>query len=257
MGRLLESGEHRFFEELSEAVRHEVAAVAPPRVLHKEIGVLAAHMMERRCAGVLVVDATRLGRWERRHGARAFELVMSRVSRALHEVVHATYAEDALIVAEHVDSDVLAVFLIHDLASPDNAYVDLEELQRACMGSLLQAFRELPLVFQDALDQIALGSAMLIHNSSVAPQRSIYRALRTARLDAQAVYGEAQRQRDRVVGRVIAHRRIRTFYQPIMQIDASAAEPTLFAYEALSRPMAREADRLGVHLFVAASRAEL
>lgn len=257
MDRLLESGEHRVLEELSEAVRHEVAAAHVPRVLHEELDALAGHVSARRCAGVLVVDATRLSSWERRHGAQAFELVMGHVSNALHGAVASALGEGALIVSEHTGSDVLGIFPVQGTSSPEGAFVDLEELQRSCKDALLQTFHELPLAYQSALDQIALGSALLIHNSSVAPQRSIYRALRTARQDAQAVYGESQRQRNRFVGRVIAHRRIRTFYQPIMQMQGVPSEPELFGYEALSRPMEHEADRLGVHLFVAASRAEL
>ena len=56
---------------------------------------------------------------------------------------------------------------------------------------------------------------------------------------------------------MIAHRKIRTMYQPIMRLAEPEQAPQLVGYEALSRAEPGDADRLGVHLFVAASKAEL
>lgn len=137
--------------------------------------------------------------------------------------------------------------------SESGVTIDFEEIATRMKRKLFEPFCDSHLNFQQALDLVAPGSALILHNSSVDPRREIYRAIRRARTEAHVNYRDMQRRRNRVIGHMIAHRKIHTVYQPIVELHDRSS----LGYEALSRAGANDAEKLGIHLFVAATRAEL
>lgn len=250
-------------EQLSEAVRHEqeerleveIAGVDLP-ALHERLEALVRRIERRECVAVFVFDASRLGAWERQYGAGAFDAIIRRLSAELMEVGSAQLGEQTLVCLEARGGDTVLVFPARTKGqgAREATLVDLEDQLHQLNKALLRRFGSCQLWFHEALEAVTSGSSVILHHGAVDPRRAIYRAVRKARHDARIAHGEIQRRRNRIVGHVIAHRKIRTLYQPIVRLEQG--QPA-FGFEALSRPLAREARKLGVHLFVAASRAEL
>ncbi len=250
------TAEQHQLEELSEAVLDEEAEKARSMLplLHDVLDDLAKDVEKRRCVGLIIVDNSRLAGWERRHGAAAFTTLMSRLTHSAVEAHGVVIRDDDTLCLEHPGGDSILLFLSRPRQNEGVApSVDVEDVMTRFERHLLDPFNLSKLRFQQALDSISLGSALLLHNASVDPRREIYRAIRQARKNADVRYHETKRRRHRVVGHMIAHRNIETKYQPIFHLP----QQELLGFEALSRAAARDADRLGVHLFVAAARAEL
>lgn len=205
-----------------------------------------------RCSAVFVFDASRLAAFERQHGAVAFDALFEKFVQALARVCTQHLGDDVMLCVDAREGD--SVLIFPSQSEPvQGAWLDLEDQLYSLQKDLIARIAELQLWYQDALEAIASGSSVILHNSAVNPRRAIYRAIRLARHDAQVAYGEVQRRRHRIVGHVIANQKLRTFYQPLVNLESGET----FGFEALSRPWEREARKLGVHLFVAASRAEL
>jgi EAL domain-containing protein (putative c-di-GMP-specific phosphodiesterase class I) len=251
-----ESVDQRELKELSEAVRDEEAeelkACSLP-TLSAVIEVLAQKVEQRALVGLVMFDASNLGVWERQHGASAFDAVMARLARNVEQMRGDVIGAEDEVCLDAVGGEALLVFLSRPHDSDGTAVVDFEELISRIRRGALEPDHDTHLAMHTAFEKLAAGSALIIRNSSVDPRREVYRSIRRARDDAKAHYLEVQRQRHRVVGQMIAHRKIHTLYQPIVRLDSNE----LMGFEALSRAAQSESERLGVHLFVAAARAEL
>jgi EAL domain-containing protein (putative c-di-GMP-specific phosphodiesterase class I) len=244
-------------EELSEAVRDEEATRARANlpVLHEVIDELAERVAQRTCVGVIVLDGSALGAWERQHGAAAFAAVMGRLAELTFSLRGPYVSTEDIVCFDAIGGDMILIFLSQPqgAAASSLASVDFEDIGNRIKERLFEPFTQSQLFYHQALDLIVPGSALILHNSSVDPRREIYRAVRRARQEAQTHYKETLRRRHRVVGHMIAHRKIQTLYQPIYSLPGRE----VLGYEALSRAEQSDAQKLGGHLFVAASKAEL
>lgn len=252
-----ETGEQRQLEELSEAVLDEEVerACSEIPVLHQVIDTLAERVAERRCVGLIVVDTSNLEEWERLHGSKSFSALIGQLADATRHPDGETVRSEDIVCLDRPQGDTVLLFLAEpkDGDDPGTPRLDLEDVMTRVKRQLFEPFSSSQMNFQRALDSVSLGSALLLHNSSVNPRREIYRAIRRARADAKVKYHEMQRRRHRVIGHMIAQRKIETMYQPIVELPSRQ----IMGYEALSRAEETDAEELGVHLFVAASRAEL
>lgn len=242
-------------EELSEAVRDEdkLLTRVDLRALHAYISELGRQVNERECVGVVVVDASELTQWERQHGSAAFDSLMGHLATALRQMRGSALRIEDTVCLDADGGEAVYVFLSGPREDRPGPSVDFEQVVRRVRRSCFEHFEGAEWLLRNALDQVAIGSSLIIHNDSVDPRREIYRAIRKAKSDAQYNHNEVQRQRHRVVGHMIAQRKINTLYQPIVDMQTGG----IVGYEALSRAAESDADRLGVHLFVAASKADL
>lgn len=253
-----ESIDPKELEELSEAVREEDAAevvVDGLPTLHEIIEDVAEQVSKRSIVGVVLFDASNLGAWERQHGASAFDTVLGRLAKSVIDLRGQSIRSEDQICFEWPRGDSLLVFLSKPRMDDNqrSAAVDFEEIVDRLERDVFDPSHDAQLWLHEAFEKVATGSALIIHNSSVDSRREVYRAIRRARSDAHVNHLERQRKRHRVVGHMIAHRKINTLYQPIVNM----ATREVVGYEALSRAENAEAERLGVHLFVAAAKAEL
>lgn len=250
-----ENGIQQELDELSEAVRDEDAELSlvelPP--LHEYIDEVAVRVTRRECVGVLVLDASNLGAWERTHGAALFTQLMSRLAYSTQRMRGSVIRGDDIVCVEAPSGDTIIIFLGGPRQGTDGPTIDFEAIVTRVKRLLFEPFQSTQLWYHTALEQVCTGSALLIRNDSVDPRREVYRAIRQARIDAQVSHRELQRQRHRVVGHMIAQRKIRTLYQPILDLRTMET----IGYEALSRAEQADAEKLGVHLFVAAAKADL
>lgn len=241
--------------ELSEAVRDEDARLIRSELspLHDHIEDLARSVEDRSCVGLVVMDACDLGAWERQYGAAAFESLMNRLAHAVECMRGTAIRKDDVVCLDAPRGEAIVVFLSAPREYADGPTVDFENIVKRIKREFYDYFESSEWWFHQALERVSVGSAFIIRNDSVNPHREIYRAIRKAQIDAQVNHREAQRQRHRVVGHMIAQRKISTLYQPILSIQTGE----IVGYEALSRAEPSDAQRLGVHLFVAAAKAEL
>lgn len=252
-----ESVDQQELEELSEAVRDEEAeGLKAPQLptLNSVIDALAQKVEDRALVGMVMFDASNLGAWERQHGASAFETVMGRLAHNVERMRGDSIRADDVVCLDAAGGEAVLVFLTRPReADWRGGAVDFEDVFGQISRDVFEPSHDAQLVVHQAFEKIAAGSALIIRNSSVDPRREIYRSIRRARSDAQANYLEMQRKRHRVVGQMIAHRKIHTLYQPIVRIDTNE----IMGFEALSRAAEADSEQLGVHLFVAAARADL
>jgi len=250
-----ESADRTELEELSEAVRDEDARLHQVefKPLHHHLEDIAEMVLERTCSGLIILDGTNLDIWERQYGAASFRAFMNRVAEAVDSSRGSSIRSSDIVCLDGEAGDSIIVFLTSSREESIGPSIDFEtisdRLKRRIFGNFLSA----EWWYHQALEQMAIGSALIIRNDSVDPRREVYRAIRRARHDAQLSQKEVQRQRHRVVGSMIAQRKITTLYQPIVHMRTGV----VVGYEALSRAEPVDADRLGVHLFVAAAKAEL
>lgn len=251
------TAEQRQLDELSEAVLDEEVqrSNAQLSVLHEIIDELAEEVAQRQCVGLIVVDTVNLEGWERRHGAVSFAALMARLAEAARNARGDAIRTSDRLCLNMPGGDMLLLFLSQPRGNSDTVSpsIAVEDVMARFERQLFEPFAAAKITFHEALDSVAMGSAHLLHNASVDPRREIYRAIRRARADAEVNFHEMQRRRHRVVGHMIAHQKIDTVYQPIVALP----ERRIVGYEALSRADEADSDELGVHLFVAASRAEL
>ena len=252
-----ETGEQRQLEELSEAVLDEEIERAQPRLsaLPEMIDEVARRVADRICVGLILVDTSNLESWERRQGAETFSALMGKLAEAAGLARGRSIRDNDLLCIDMPGGDTMLLFLAQPRDGEDNlsTSIAIEDIVARFERQLFEPFAGRKLGFHEALDSISLGSALILHNASVDPRREVYRAIRRARADARVNFKEMHRRRHRVVGHMIAHRKILTKYQPIVALP----ERQIVGFEALSRAEDRDAEELGVHLFVAASRAEL
>lgn len=250
-----ESGIQQEMDELSEAVRDEDAELdlveLPP--LYEHITEIGRSVSAREVVGVIVLDASKLGAWERQYGAALFTQLMSRLAKATDRMKGSAIRTDDHVCIDASGGDTILIFLGGPRHGNDGPSIDFEAIVSRVKRLLYEPFQSTQLWYHTALEQVCTGSALLIRNDSVDPRREIYRAIRQARIDAQVSHREIQRQRHRVVGHMIAQRKIKTLYQPIVELGSHET----VGFEALSRAEQSDADKLGVHLFVAAAKADL
>lgn len=250
-----ESGTQQELDELSEAVRDEDAEQGlvelPP--LHVNIEKIAQRVADRTCVGVIVLDATNLGAWERQYGATQYSQLMSKLAQATERMKGSAIRHDDIVCIDAPAGETVLIFLGGPREDADGPTIDFENIVTRVKRQLFEPFQATQIWYHTALEMVCTGSALLIRNDSVDPRREIYRAIRQARIDAQVGHREIQRQRHRVVGHMIAQRKIRTLYQPIVELSSGEA----VGFEALSRAEQADAEKLGVHLFVAAAKADL
>lgn len=251
-----ESVDQLELEELSEAVRDEEAEgfnVPQFPTLGSVIDALAQKVEDRDLVGMVMFDASNLGAWERQHGAAAYDSVIARVAHNVERMRGETVRSEDVVCFDAIGGEAVLVFLTRPRGESRNPTIDFEEVIGRVTRGVFEPAHDAQLVVHQAFEKIAAGSALIIRNSSVDPRREIYRAIRRARSDAQANYLEMQRRRHRIVGQMIAHRKIHTLYQPIVRLDSN----DIMGFEALSRAAESDSEQLGVHLFVAAARADL
>ncbi len=245
-------------DELSEAVRteeqdRELADAEGLSTLSDCIDTVASSVASRDCSAVVVLDGSNLGAWERKYGSGAFNALMARIGAAFEDLRGSAIRNEDVVCIDGRGGDSIIVFLGPPREQQNGLMIDFDEIAVRLKSALLKPYEGFEIWYHEALDHIATGSALIIHNDSVDARREIYRAIRQARADSQTNLKEVQRRRHRVLGHMIAQRRIRTFFQPIVDLETNE----LFGWEALSRASGNDAERLGVHLFVAASRADL
>lgn len=250
-----ESVDQLELNELSEAVRDEDARLIRVELqpLHHHIDELAQKVEDRSCVGLVIMDACDLGQWERQYGASAFQSLMSRLAHAVERMRGSAIRNEDIVCIDAEKGEVILVFLSAPRDDADGPSIDFENIVNRIKQKFYGYFESSEWWYHQALERVSAGSALIIRNDTVDPHREIYRAIRKAQVDAQVNHRETQRQRHRVVGHMIAQRKISTLYQPIVAIK----DGEIVGYEALSRAEPTDAQRLGVHLFVAAAKAEL
>ncbi len=252
---VFETADRHELEELSEAVRDEDARLTSVsfQPFSDLIHQLAERVEDRSCVGLIIIDGTELGPWERQYGSANFRVLMARIAQSIERLRGAGLRRDDIMCLDAVDGESLIIFLTASRDESVGPPIDFETVVNRVKRQVFESFASSEWWYHHALEQVAFGSSLIIRNDSVEPCRELYRAIRKARVDAQVSQRELARQRQRVLGHMIAQRKITSLYQPIVDLGTM----TNMGFEALSRAETDDADRLGVHLFVAAARAEL
>jgi EAL domain-containing protein (putative c-di-GMP-specific phosphodiesterase class I) len=255
---LLEEFDKLEQEELSEDPADQQAAELDSLLptLDQRMPDISPRVADRSVVGVVVLDASNLESWERNYGSKAFDAVMSHLAKMTSQLQGNFIRSDEVVCQDAPGGDCLLIFLSAPRGSGvdgNSQRIDFKDIIRRLRSELTAPFNGQRLWLQEAVEKIAIGRALIVHNNSVSPHREVYRAIRRAKSDAQVNFRDMERRQNRVVGEIITSKNIQTLYQPVVELD----EGSPFGFEALSRPDSELKDELGAHLFVAASRADL
>ncbi len=188
--------------------------------------------------GVLFVDIEKYAHIEDFYGWEVFDEVLRETTRALRRLLGTLLSTEDLVAVNRPSGSEFCVFATLPSGIAREEAVDrLQRKSRLLEESLRQ---QLSGTFQNRIHRrigLSVGSARIHYSPQVRLERLVYRALREAASLAASREVEhaallAEQFRD-----VLAHRQVRTVYQPIVDLATSR----VYAWEALSRGPAETA----------------
>jgi EAL domain-containing protein (putative c-di-GMP-specific phosphodiesterase class I)/GGDEF domain-containing protein len=193
---------------------------------------LRALLDARRHLGVIHVEPANIDLVESLYGWQVFDRVMARLGAVLKELPGSDLPAGALLAAGGVPADRFVVFVPE---GPRGTDVDPEDL--AAMSAAVKARLESVLDEDEATAALSprptvrTGYALLSENPFYRFERRIHAAVEEARRLSDRRAARRDRVWGRELKRAIREARIRTVWQPVVEL----ASGSVFGFEALSR----------------------
>lgn len=182
--------------------------------------------------GVLVADLEALAQVESFFGWESFDDLLRETARALRAALGTTLAPDDLIAVDRPSGSLFSIFVSLPAGLASSEARERLQARAEAVGSALNAAL---VARQDARlprgMALEVGHARLLYSPQVRLERLLYRALAEAGAVARSRRGEEAALLKEQFRDILARKRIRTFYQPIVDLSTGA----VVAHEALSR----------------------
>lgn len=182
--------------------------------------------------GVLVADLEALAQVESFFGWESFDDLLKETARALRAALGTTLAPDDLIAVDRPSGSLFSIFVSLPAGLASSEARERLQARAEAVGSALNAAL---VARQDARlprgMALEVGHARLLYSPQVRLERLLYRALAEAGAVARSRRGEEAALLKEQFRDILARKRIRTFYQPIVDLSTGA----VVAHEALSR----------------------
>lgn len=204
-------------------------------------------------AAVVLVDGSALGRIEQIYGIEAHRRVCNGLAHSVSEATKCHVATGDLLVRGDAGSDELFLFLFRSRRDSEFYREGLPAVVRSLREAFeKQATRILYPYFSES-PGLPVGSALALHNPTLAEPRQLVRVLESARREAELAARIAERDAQRRFFEVVMAEEITTLYEPIVNLETRE----LLGYEALSRGPAGTAVEAPGALFAMAARTKL
>ncbi|HUM01741.1 MAG TPA: EAL domain-containing protein [Thermoanaerobaculia bacterium] len=203
--------------------------------------------------GVLVADMEPLSQVEEFYGWESFDDVLRETARTLRGGLGTVLAADDLIAVDRPSGSSFSVFVslpagLGSGAARERLQAKADAVAVALRGALEARFAaRLP-----RGTELEVGIARLLYTPQVRLERLLYRALAEAAAVASSRRGEEAALLKEQFRDIVARKRIRTVYQPIVDLSTGA----VVAHEALSRGPADTAFERPEALFAYALRTD-
>ncbi|HQR47581.1 MAG TPA: EAL domain-containing protein [Thermoanaerobaculia bacterium] len=203
--------------------------------------------------GVLVADLEALSQVEAFYGWESFDDLLRETARTLRGGLGTILAADDLIAVDRPSGSAFSVFVslpagLGGVEARERLQAKADAVARALRGALESRFA----ARMPRGGPLEVGFARLLYTPQVRLERLLYRALAEATAVASSRRGEEAALLKEQFRDILARRRIRTVYQPIVDLSTGA----VVAHEALSRGPADTAFERPEALFSYAIRAD-
>lgn len=196
----------------------------------QELDRIAAALGGSGAFALLLVEAAPLERIERRYGGEAYRHSMDGIRALVRELTEEAAAGDEVLVTEERSGAIVA-FVFAPRSNHEFYSRRLPELARRIGRQIEVKGRRAVYPYQKGHLDLPVGTAVVLHNPSVKPERQILQAVEDARRDAQLEDGLRARDRGRQLLEVILSRNIQVRYEAIVSLENAQ----VMGYEALSR----------------------
>lgn len=209
-------------------------------------------LKSRKSVGILTVNIARFSKLEDVYGWELFDDIVRGVAECLKDIKNESLRKEDALAELTLNGNVFILMLSPARTSRKFKFGDLL-LIKSRIAERLDAHvaktLHPDLVFRF---NYFIGSAMMKKDPSVRLERLVYRTIDEALADATTEQEQLVRQRARKLRSIVAGRRIRTLFQPIVDLRANRT----IGYEALSRGPSGEFESPDV-LFRVAYEADL
>ncbi|MCC6128489.1 MAG: EAL domain-containing protein [Acidobacteria bacterium] len=203
--------------------------------------------------GVIFVDVEKYSHIEDFYGWEVFDDVLREAARTLRRLLGTVFSAEDLVAINRPSGSEFYVFLtLSPSLSSEEIQVRLRKKARQLEETLRQQLTERFLNRIHRQIGLYAGFASIKYNPQVRFERLVYRSLREAQLVASRKEGERSVLLQEQFRDILAHERIATVYQPILDLRTGS----VFAYEALSRGPAQSTFESPEFLFEYALKTE-
>ncbi len=222
------------------------------RPYHDRLGEVTGMLQRDRAISCLLVDLTRLRRVELDLGIAHHTEIYDRAANVL-DALRGSLLTDTDLICRTGDGDGYLVFLSNRASAAPGGRFDLEALalavEEAVESSLAPAAREL----LREQPRITVGSARVLGNSMLRPERLITRLIADAGTSARIARERSLQRHKAALQDIILGDGLTSVYQPIVDLRTS----DIFAFEALTRGPKNTAMESPVTLFGVADEVDL
>lgn len=196
-----------------------------------ELDRIAAGLVGAGACALLLVEAEPLERIERRYGGESYRTSMDGLKALVTDLCEEAVPETERFVTEERSRGAILAFIFSPRSNHTFYGATLQQLSaRIRRELLLRGRRAVYPYFKDPLD-LPVGSAVVLSNPTVKPERQILQAVEDARRDAALETGLRDREHSRELQNVILSGQLHVRYEAIVDIHNSQ----VLGYEALSR----------------------
>jgi EAL domain-containing protein (putative c-di-GMP-specific phosphodiesterase class I) len=181
--------------------------------------------------GVVLIDAPGLSAIERNHGGAARVRALENLAVLVNEIVGDRRGMDDVVVGGETGRDELVVMLFRDPGEVRFYKQELPALARRIAEGLDQRGKRVGYPYTRSFSPMAVGTGVALRNPTVRGELQVRRALEESRAEADLIARIASRKRRRALLEVVLEGRIRSVYEPIVDVHSR----TVFGYEALAR----------------------
>ncbi len=192
---------------------------------------LLAILAQRGSLAALLVDLTQVSRTEHDYGSSAYESELGRASDLILRLIGTQVRTGDILATSEKARDAFLVFLSPQRMRQALRLSGLQAAAGRIEHYLNRSLAELPSPYMRKPLNVTVGSAIVLHNPLVAPQRLISRLVDEAWDSVRFQRLQRQYQKRSHLMEILLNREITTLYQPIVDMRTEA----VLGYEALSR----------------------
>ncbi len=241
---------------------HEVieGGVAPERsergdveILSRFLATIAEQLSGRKALGVLLFDASFLGRIEALYGIGTRRLTSEKLCDWLRDQIASLLGPDDRLLGGSLGGHELATLFFRDSDDAEFFQEELPGLRLRVADAFERRGRRIAHPYLTGRLGARVGSSVLLRNPTVGLDTQLRRALGEARENADLhARIEAERRRRELI-EILLKGRIRSVYEPIVEVKTR----TVFGYEALARGPRESSLYSPIDLFSVAEEADL
>jgi EAL domain-containing protein (putative c-di-GMP-specific phosphodiesterase class I) len=197
----------------------------------QELDRIAAGLAGSGAMALMLIEVEPLAWIERRYGGRAHRACMEGLKALVREVAQDAVSGEEILVTEERSRGAIVAFLFCPRSHHQFYGADLAHLAAATSRELRLRGRRAVYPYQKEPLELPIGISVVLHNSTINPERQILQAVEEARDDARLEQGLQARQVRRQLLDVILTGGLQVRYEAIVDIHNTQ----VLGYEALSR----------------------